>query len=365
MIQIAQPIFDKKEISAIIKTLKSSIVAQGPKVLEFEKKFARYCGTKYAIATNSGTAALHTALYACDIKEGDEVITTPFTFVATINAILQQGAKPVFCDIDLTTFNIDPTKIEQKITARTKAILPVDIFGHPYAIEAVGKIAQKYKLKIIEDACQAHGAKFQNKKAGAFGDVGCFSFYATKNITTGEGGIITTDNEKYAERARMFRHHGQSQKNRYQYFDMGYNYRMTDMAAALGLVQMKKLDAFNQKRIGNAKLLTEGLKKIKGIITPKIKNGYHHVFHQYTIRITDEFKINREQLSKYLIEKGIGNAVFYPNPLHLSPHIIKITGKPKILPVAEKMAQEVLSLPVHPSVSKKDIKHIINVIKSI
>ena len=328
MIRIAQPIFDKKEIDAIIKTLQSGIVAQGPRVLEFEKKFARYCGTKYAVATNSGTAALHAALYACGIKEGDEVITTPFTFVATVNAILQQGAEPVFCDIDPITFNIDPTKIEQKITAGTKAILPVDIFGHPHDIAAVRKIAQKYKLKIIEDACQAHGAKFKNKKTGTFGDIGCFSFYATKNITTGEGGIITTDNEKYVERTKMFRHHGQSQKIRYQYFDMGYNYRMTDTAATLGLVQMKKLDAFNQKRIGNAKLLTAGLKKIKGIITPKVKNGYHHVFHQYTVTITDEFKMTRDQLSEYLIKRGIGNAVFYPNPLHLIPHVVKITGKP-------------------------------------
>lgn len=365
MIHIAQPIFDKKEIDAIIKTLQSGIVAQGPRVLEFEKKFAQYCGTKYAVVTNSGTAALHTALYACGIKEGDEVITTPFTFVATVNAILQQGAKPVFCDIDATTFNIDPTKIEQKITVRTKAILPVDIFGHPYDIKAVRKIAKKHKLKIIEDACQAHGAKFQNKKAGTFGDIGCFSFYATKNITTGEGGIITTDKEEYAEKARMFRHHGQSQKIRYQYFDVGYNYRMTDIAAAIGLIQIKKLNAFNQKRINNAKLLSKGLRGIKGIITPKVKDGYHHVFHQYTIRITNEFKISREQLSKYLLEKSVGNAVFYPNPLHLSSHIIKITGKPEILPIAEKTAQEVLSLPVHPSVSKKDIKHIINTIKSI
>ncbi|MBI2022999.1 DegT/DnrJ/EryC1/StrS family aminotransferase [Candidatus Giovannonibacteria bacterium] len=364
MINIAQPYFNEEEIVAVTNVLRSGIIAQGPRVSEFEKKFAEYCGAKYAIAVNSGTAALHTALYAAGIGKGDEIITTPFTFVATVNAILQLGAKPVFCDIEPVTFNIDPDKLERKITAKTKAILPVDIFGHPYAFEKIRKIANKNKLKIIEDACQAHGAVFKNKKAGALGDIGCFSFYATKNMTTGEGGILVTDNEKYAERARMFRHHGQSQKARYEYFDMGYNYRMTDISAAVGLAQLKKIENFNKNRIKNSAMLTKGLDKIKGIILPHVSPDCKHVFHQYTIRITKHCKMTRDEFSKYLSEKGIGNAVFYPKPLHLVPHIVRAAGKYS-LPIVEQMVKEVLSLPVHPGVSDKDITYIIDTIKNI
>ena len=214
MINVAQPSFGQEEIDAVVKVLQSGIIAQGPQVAKFEKQFAAFCGAKYAVATNSGTAALHAALYACGIKEGDEVITTPFTFVATANAIIQQGATPVFADIDPVTFNLDPKSVEAKITSKTKAILPVDIFGHPYDVEAIANIAKKHNLKIIEDACQAHGATYKNRKTGTLGDAGCFSLYATKNITTGEGGMITTDNEEIAEKAKMFRHHGQSQKVR-------------------------------------------------------------------------------------------------------------------------------------------------------
>ncbi|MDP2669413.1 MAG: DegT/DnrJ/EryC1/StrS family aminotransferase [bacterium] len=365
MINIAQPHFGEEEIKAVTDVLRSGIVAQGPRVAEFEKQFAEYCGAKHAIAVNSGTAALHAALYACGVVEGDEVITTPFTFMATANAILQQGATPVFCDIDPVTFNIDPAKLEEKITSKTKAILPVDIFGHPYDVAAVKNIAAKHGLKVIEDACQAHGAVYQNKKAGTFGDIGCFSFYATKNIATGEGGMLVTDNDEYAERARMFRHHGQSQKIRYQYFDMGYNYRMTDIVAAIGLAQMKKLDDFNRKRIDNAVLLTEGLKGIPGIITPVVQAGYKHVFHQYTVRVTEKFKMKREELLAHLADKGIGSAVFYPKPLHLFDHIKKLQKARVLFPFAEKITQEVLSLPVHPLVSEKDISYIIGTIKAI
>lgn len=365
MINIAQPSFGKEEIDAVAKVLESGIVAQGPQVSEFEKKFALYCGAKYAVAVNSGTAALHAALYACGIKEGDEVITTPFTFMATANAILQLGATPVFCDIEPITFNIDPAKLEEKITKKTKAILPVDIFGHPYNAEAINKIAAKHGLKIVEDACQAHGAMYKNKKAGVLGDIGCFSFYATKNIATGEGGILVTNNEEYAERARMFRHHGQSQKVRYQYFDMGYNYRMTDIAAAIGIEQMKKLDGFNLKRIDNAALLTEGLKGIRGLAVPSIQDGYRHVFHQYTVRVTENFKMSRDELSSYLTGKGIGNAIFYPKGLHLFDHIKKTQKLLVSCPVSEQITAEVLSLPVHPLVSEKDIAYIIDVFKSV
>ncbi|MCX6759631.1 MAG: DegT/DnrJ/EryC1/StrS family aminotransferase [Candidatus Nealsonbacteria bacterium] len=365
MIKIAQPIIKEEEIRAVEKVLKSGIITQGPMVVEFEKWFANFCGTKYAVAVNSGTAALHCALYATGIKERDEIITTPFTFAATANSIIMQRAKPVFVDILPDTFNIDPTKIEEKITQKTKAILPVDLYGQIYEVEAVNKIAKKYKLKIIEDACQAHGAEFNHRKAGAFGEMGCFSFYATKNMTTCEGGMIVTNSGRYAELARRFRHHGQSEKTHYQYFDLGFNYRMTDIAAAIGIEQLKRIDDFNKKRMRNAQMLTERLKNIKGLITPIIKKNYKHVFHQYTIRVTNEFKITRDELSQCLKEKGIGNSIFYPKPLHLYPYFRKLGYKKGDFPISEKISKEVLSLPVHPLVSEEDIKFIIKTIKEI
>lgn len=365
MLPISKPIIKKEESKNVSKVLESGMIAQGLKVAEFEKKFSKFCGIKYAIAVNSGTAALHCALYACGINKGDEVITTPFTFVATANSILMQGAKPIFVDIDPLTFNIDSDKIKEKITKKTKAILPVDLYGQIYNVNAINKIAKKYQLKVIEDACQSIGAKFENKKAGIFGDASCFSFYATKNMTTGEGGMITTNNENIAELVKRFRHHGQSEKTRYQYFDLGFNYRMTDIAAAIGIEQLKRINNFNQKRIRNAKMLTEGLKNIKGLITPTVKKNYKHVFHQYTIRVTNEFKMTRDKLSQYLKDKDIGNVIFYPKPLHLHPHFKKLGYKKGDFPIAEKISKEVLSLPVHPLVSENDIKYIIKIIKEV
>jgi len=365
MIKIAQPVIKKEEIQAVEKVLRLGMITQGSMVAEFEKKFADFCGAKYAVAVNNGTAALHCALYAAGINEEDEVITVPFTFAASANSIIMQRAKPVFVDILPDTFNIDPVKIEEKITKKTKAILPIDLFGQIYDVEAINKIAKKYKLKIIEDACQAHGAEFYHKKAGTFGDIGCFSFYATKNMVTGEGGMIVTNNERYAELARRFRHHGQSEKTHYQYFDLGFNYRMTDIAAAIGIEQLKRIDDFNKKRMKNAQMLTEGLKNIKGLITPIVKKNYKHVFHQYTIKVTNEFKITRDELIDYLKEKSIGSSIFYPKPLHLHPHFRKLGYKRGHFPISEKTSKEVLSLPIHPLVSEEDIKFIIKTIKEI
>lgn len=363
MINISRPIIGQEEINSVNEVLKSGMITQGPKVAEFEEKFANFCGVKHAVAVNSGTAALHCALYACGITKGDTVITTPFTFVATANSILMHGAKPVFVDIEPFTFNIDPGQIEEKITKRTKAILPVDLYGHIYDVEAISKIAREHRLKIIEDACQAHGAEFNQGKAGTFGDVGCFSFYATKNMTTGEGGMVVTNNENIAESVRRFRHHGQSEKTRYQYFDLGFNYRMTDIAAAVGIEQLKKIEDFNKKRMRNAKLLTDGLKNIKGLITPIVKKNYKHVFHQYTIRVTEEFKMSRDELSQYLKEKDIGSAIFYPNPLHLYPQFSHLEHIRDSLPVAEKVSRQVISLPVHPGLTDKEVEFIIATIR--
>lgn len=240
-------------------------MAQGPQVEEFEKAFADYIGTKYAVAVNSGTAALHLALMASGIGSGDEVITTPFSFIATANCCLYCGAVPVFADIDGKTFNIDPHFIEKKITRKTKAMIIVHLYGQPCDMDDILAICQKHNLVLIEDACQAHGAEYNGNKVGSFG-IGCFSFYPTKNITTGEGGIITTNYENVAQKARMMRQHGQSQ--RYVHDILGYNFRMTDIAAAIGICQLKKLDIANSKRIKNASYLSAHIGKIKGLITP-------------------------------------------------------------------------------------------------
>ena len=361
----SKPLIEKEELKAVNLVLKSGLIAQGEKTVEFEQQFAKYCGAKYAVAVNSGTAALHCSLYSIGVQEGDEVITSPFTFVATANSILMQKAKVIFADISEENFNIDPIKVLGKITDKTKAIMPVDLYGHIFDYESIIEITRKFNLKIIEDACQAIGSEFKGKKAGNFGDLGCFSFYATKNMTTGEGGMVVTNNEKYAELCRSFRHHGQTSKT-YQYFDLGYNYRMTDISAAIGLEQLKKISTFNLKRRENAELLSKGLLNIKGIITPKIKSSdYVSNFHQYTIRVSKEFKFSRDQLKEYLKQKDIPSAIFYPYPLHLTPHFKNYGYKIGDFPIAEKISQEVLSLPVNPLISEKDIKYVIDTIKRI
>ncbi|MDY7042585.1 MAG: DegT/DnrJ/EryC1/StrS family aminotransferase, partial [Chloroflexota bacterium] len=253
MIAIAKPLMGAEEKQAVLAVLDSGMLAQGDRVAEFEEAFAAFCGVKHAIATSSGTTALHVALLAHGIGPGDEVITTPFTFIASANSVLYVGAKPVFVDIDPTTFNLDPAKIEAAITPRTKAILPVHLFGLPCEMPAISVLAKEHGLAVIEDACQAHGADIKGRRAGSFG-TGCFSFYPTKNITTAEGGMITTDADDIAEHARLIRSHGM--RRRYYHESLGYNFRMTDIHAAIGLAQLPKLESFNERRIANARYLS-------------------------------------------------------------------------------------------------------------
>ncbi len=364
MIPIAKPIIGKEEKEAVTEVLNSGMLAQGKKVKELEERFARLCETKYAVALSSGTAAIHAALYAIGIKEGDEVITTPFTFVATASPILMQRAKVVFADVQEDTFNIDPDDVKRKITPKTKAIIVVDLFGQPADYDKLSKIAKEHNIVLVEDACQAVNAEYKGRKTGSFGKVAAFSLYATKNIVSGEGGILTTNDEEIYEKAKMFRHHGQSEKIRYEYLDLGYNYRMTDVHAAIALSQLHKLDEFTNKRIENAKMLTEGLKNIPGITVPVIKDNVKHVFHQYTIKLNG-FKLLRDQLIEKLKSKGIESAIFYPKPLHLQPSFKKMRYKEGDFPIAEKLSKEVLSLPVHPAVTKDDIRTIINAIKEL
>lgn len=363
MINISKPILEEEEISAVVSVLKSGAVVQGPKTAEFEKEFAKYCGTKFAVAFNSGTAAIHAGLYALGMREGDEVITSPFTFVASANPILMQGARVVFSDISEVDFNIDPREVEKKITAKTKVILPIDLYGQIYDYDAIRRLTEYNDIKILEDACQAVGAEYQGKKAGNFGYAGAFSLYATKNIMSAEGGMITTDNEEVMEKCKQFRHHGQSEKTRYEYWDLGYNYRMTDINAAIGIEQLKKIERFNGGRRKNAEKYLSQLSGIEGLILPKIFQERKHVFHQFTIRITDDFGMSRDDVLAYLKEKDIVCGVYYPKPLHLHPHFMKLGYKKGDFPVAEKMSQQVISLPVHPSLLEGEIDSVITAIK--
>jgi len=365
MVKLVDPIIGDEEKRAVMEVLNSGMIAQGPKTQKLEEEFAKFCGTKYAIAVNSGTSALHTALYALGIKPGDEVITTPFTFVATANSIIMQGATPIFADIDSKTFNLDPKDVEKKITEKTKAIIPVDLFGQIYDYSYIKEIAQKHGLYILEDAAQAVGAELEGQKAGSFGDIGAFSLYATKNLISGEGGIITTNNEELMERAKMFRHHGQSEKTRYEYYDLGYNYRMTDIQAAIALEQLKKIDSLNEKRIQNAFFLNQGLSNIKCLKVPYVNQGNKHVYHQYTVKITPEANLTRDQVKEELTKRGIGCAVYYPKPLHLHPFFKKMGYKEGDFPVAEEMSKRVLSLPVQPKLTKEEIERVITTIKEI
>ncbi len=366
MISIARPLLDSKEAEALLGVLSSGQLAQGENVAAFERGFAEMCSVQEAVAVSSGTAALHLALLAHHIGHGDEVITTPFSFAATANTIVLVGATPVFVDIEQDTYNLDPALVEAAITPRTKAILPVHLYGQPCDMQRLKAIAEAHNLVLIEDACQAHAANIDGKSVGSFG-TGCFSFYSTKNMTTGEGGMITTDDPTLAERIRLMRSHGQ--KERYSHITLGYNLRMTEMQAAMGLVQLDKLEGFTERRIAHAAFLTEYLAKT--VQTPIVRPGYRHVYHQYTIRVPEK----RDAWAKKLQERGVGTGIHYPLIIPHQPfykaslHLFRVSSSPKTtdeifgtqyghLPVAERAAQEVLSLPVHPALQEEDLKKI-------
>jgi perosamine synthetase len=354
MISIAKPYLGEAEIEAVTAVLRSGVIAEGPRVAQFEQAFAEYVGVGHAVALNSGTAALHVALMAHGIGKGDEVITSPFSFVATANSIVYTGAKPVFADIEPDTYNISPDQVHEMITSRTKAIMPVHLYGHAADMGAIMEIAEDHNLLVIEDACQAHGATYKGKKVGSFG-TGAFSFYPTKNMTTSEGGIITTDDPDIAARSRMLRAHGS--KQRYLHEMIGYNFRMTDISAAIGIVQMGRLAEFTEKRRENARKLSNGLKDTKNIILPVEKEDCSHVYHQYTIRTP-----RRDSLRDTLQEKGIGTGTYYPLCIHQQP-LYKEMGYAGSFPESEKASREVLSIPVHPALSDADINTVIAAIK--
>ncbi len=354
MIKLAHPLIEDEERQAVLDVLASGQLAQGPRVAAFEDAFARYIGVRHAVAVNSGTAALHLALLAGGIGPGDEVIVPAFSFAATANTVLHAGARPVFVDVRHDDFGIDVTQIERAITPRTRAIVPVHLYGQMCDIEPVAAICGRKGLVLIEDAAQAVGASRRGTNAGTSG-TGAFSFYATKNLQTGEGGMITTNDDAIADRARLLR--SQGERTRYVTEEAGYNYRMVEMAAALGLAQMPKLDARNERRRANATRLAELLAGNEKIVTPKELPARVHVWHQYTICVLAGADA-RDRLQVRLRERGIETAIFYPAPIHRQPLYQRLGYVDVRMPVAERLAGEVLSLPVHPALSADDIETI-------
>jgi len=363
MIKISELKISEDEVQAVANVLLSGNLREGEKCFEFERHFAEIVGAQYATTVSSGTAALHAA-YLNLINSGDEVLAPAITFFATASMIDWAGGIPVFCDIDPKTFCIDLNDAENKITSRTRAIAPVHLFGNACDIDGIKTLANKYDLKIIWDAAQAHLTEYKNKDIGSFGDAVCYSFYATKNMTTGEGGMITSNDRQFIEKCVRLKRQGQEKK--YYHTVMGTNYRMTDMQAALGIEQLKKLHENTQKRRQNASLLDKGLQSIDGIITPYVSPEVKHCYHQYTILLADSIGTERDRVISQLKERGVGCGINYPTPLHLQPVFQKYKNHNSFsLNCAENYVQRCLSLPVHPYLKADDIQFIIEAVKEV
>ena len=362
MIPYSHQWLDKRDIAEVIKVLKSDWLTQGPKVLEFEKKIAKYCGVKYAVAVSNGTVALHLAYLAAGLKKGDEVITTPNTFAATSNMLLILLVKPVFCDIRLDTYNLDEEKIEKLINKKTKAIVPVHFAGQPCAMDKILKIAKKHKLLVIEDAAHALGARYKGKRIGSLkSDMTIFSFHPVKPITTGEGGAIVTNSKKYYEKLLLLRNHGiyKNQSGKNIMVELGYNYRLTDIQSALGISQLKKIDKFIKLRHQVVKWYKQELKTVKEIILPQEIPGNYSGWHLYVIRVKNQ-KV-RDNLSKYLKNNGIGANFHYP-AVYLSPYYQRIGYRNFRLKKEEEYQSSCITLPCYPQLTKKNVNHIARLI---
>lgn len=342
--------------AAALKVLRSGRYVLGEDVAALEEEFAAYCGTSHAIAVNTGTSALHLSLLAAGVGPGDEVITTPFTFVATAAAISYIGARPVFVDIDPVTFNIDPDQIERAITSRTRAIVPVHLYGQMADMNPILQIAAKHGLAVIEDACQAHGASYGGQRAGSMGISGCFSFYPGKNLgACGEGGIIVTNDDKQAQQMRMLRDWGQDR--RYHHVTQGFNYRMDAIQGAILRVKLRQLEHWTEARRTRARLYT-GLLANGPVEVPREAAGRRHVWHVFAVRTRD-----RDQLQKFLLSEGVETGLHYPIPVHLQPAYAHLGHVPGDFPAAEAAANSVLSLPLYPELSTRDVGTVAELVK--
>lgn len=359
-ISIAKPTIGDEEIEAVGEVLKSGMLTQGEKVRLFEEEFGKYLGVAHCIAVSNGTVALDLALKGLGLGQGDEVISPAFTFIATANAILYQGSRPVFVDVNPETFNIDPEDLSDKITPRTRAVIGVHLYGQPFDIKAVSQICEDHNIALVEDCAQAHGATFGGRMVGTFG-AGCFSFYPTKNMTTGEGGMITTNDDALASRLRLLRNHGDTGK--YNHISLGYNYRMTNIQGAIGSGQLKRLEGFIARRIENARYLSRNI-KIDGLTVPHQQENVRHVYNQYVLRVEDDFPVSREKLMDYLQSKGIATAVHYPKAVYEQPLYQKLGYGQGECPVSEDVSRRVMSLPVHPALDSSDLEYIAGTLNS-
>ncbi len=358
-IKVNAPYITEDEINEVINTLKSGYLASGPKVKLFEELFAKYLSVKHVITVSNGTIALYLALKALGIGVGDEVIVPDFTFFATASTVALCGAKPVFTDIELRTYTIDPKEIEKNLSERTKAIIVVHLYGHPARMSEIMKLAKERNIYVIEDCAQAHGAEYEGIKVGGIGDVGAFSFYATKNLTMGEGGAISTNNDNIANIISLLRNHGQDRK--YHHVILGWNFRITEIQAAIGIHQLKKLDSMNERRREIARIYNDELSNLDNISLPIEEKKCKHVYHQYIIWVK-EGEDTRSKLIRYLNSKGVQTAIHYPEPLHTQPALRKYSEGVQC-PNAIKASKHVLSLPIHPGLSDDDVLYVCKCVK--
>lgn len=363
-IPMSAPDLDENDIQEVINVLKSGRLALGPRMIEFEELMKQYIGVKHAVAVSSGTTGLHILVRALGISEGDEVLVPSFTFAASVNVILYEKAIPVFVDIEPETYNLDPEDLERKITKRTKAIMVVDVFGHPAEWDEILRIAEKYNLKVIDDSCEALGAEYKGRKIGQFGDCACFAFYPNKQITTGEGGIIVTNRDEIAKLARSLRNQGRGEMNAWLYHErLGYNYRMDEMSAALGVSQLKKINLFLQKRDRVAEMYTEKLKKYSWVKTPVVKPYVRMSWFVYVITL--EKGLDRDIVIEEMEKKGIP-ARGYFSPIHLQPYVKEMFKTYEgMLPITEDISKRTLALPFHNNLKEEEIEEVIGILKEV
>lgn len=376
LIPFARPRIDKEEIEAVQSVLESGMLAEGNESRELEKEFAAYVGTQFATVTSNGTTALSTALEAMEIQPGDEIITTPFTFIASANTIAMIGAIPVFVDINPDTYNIDPERIREAITEKTKAIMPVHIFGMPCDMKEIMEIAEDKDLQVIEDACQAHGATVDDKMVGSIGHVGAFSFYATKNMMSGEGGMITTNDEDIYDRALMIKNHGRGKGGGYSHFRIGYNNRMMDIVSAIGRVQLNRLPEATRIRRKNAERYHRFFSEYDNITPQTEQKDFKSSYHVYAPKIKSE-KVSRDEMITRLREQGVGARTVYALPCHKQDTYLNIQNwrwakyvpypdySRVRLPNAEEIGDTHFDIPVHPSLTNEDLDTIENAIRTI
>ncbi len=356
-VNMAEMYVDEEIKEAAQRVLESKKYVKGEEVKAFEEEFASLCNTRYGIATNSGTSALHVAMLATGMKRGDEVIVPSHTFVATVSPLLHIGAKPVFAEVDRETYTLDPDEIRKKITDKTKAIIPVHLYGHPCDMDPVLELAREYRLKIIEDACQAHGAEYKGKRVGSIGNMACFSFFPSKNMTVaGDGGMIVTNNEDYAVKARALVNQGRMKGRKYKHDFAGFNYRMSEILAAVGRVQLKHLPEWIERRRKVAGWYNSRL-DADDIVLPVEKGWAKHVYHLYVIRHKE-----RDKLKEFLKGRGIATGIHYPLPVHLQPAMKEYAGNVR-LKFTERVTEEVLSVPMHPEMKEEDVEYVANSIK--